>query len=84
MDGKTVFVLYSDGCLDVNFGNLRGTPHLETLRDEVKAALESNLQLPIPSDYASKYPRYTHEQWLGKASELLAAWRGLLSKYQSS
>ena len=78
---NTVFSVYSDGRLTVNFGNfgMNSDQHefLALLRDK----LVNDLGFAVPEDYERRYPNYPVEEWTAKIKEFLNALEFILEAY---
>lgn len=69
--GKSLYTVYSDGCLELNFQWLRdyepAIPLVETFAGKLRAA---NI-FPIPSDAAQRNVRVSPEQWLARVEAFI-------------
>jgi len=68
---KSIFTVWSDGNLQLNFGWLNGNQRVESFRDALKEALSARLAWSIPPDCANKWPSVSTASWAPKAREFI-------------
>jgi hypothetical protein len=73
---RSLFSVFSDGTLALNFGWLGETEEMQKYRDALKTGVEQKLGLPMPSDYYDAYVNVPPEKWCSKVNgfiELVSA-----------
>ena len=60
---RSLFTVWSNGSMQLNFGWLRGSETSETYRDRFKELVKKRLEFQIPENYVSKYLGYPVDVW---------------------
>lgn len=68
---RSLFTVWSDGRLTVNFGWLEDQGEAAEFRKKLKDMLTDRLGLRFPQDYERKWPSFKAEQWVGRVRELI-------------
>ncbi len=71
LGANTVFSVYSDGRLTINFGNFDKNSKQHDFLALLKDKLVNELGFSVPEDYERRYPSYQIEEWSVKIKELL-------------
>ena len=71
LGANTVFSVYSDGRLTINFGNFDQNSKQHGFLSLLKDKLVNELGFSVPEDYERRYPSYQIEEWSVKIKELL-------------
>ena len=71
LGANTVFSVYSDGRLTINFGNFDKNSKQHGFLALLKDKLVNELGFSVPEDYERRYPSYQIEEWSVKIKELL-------------
>lgn len=71
---RSVFTVFTDGVLQVNFGWLNDGEGAVQFRKKLKEMLAERAGLNFPPDYEEKYPRFRASEWVGRVTEIV---RGL-------
>lgn len=69
---RSIFTVYSDGVLQVNFGWLNDDEAAVGVRRKLKEVLVRRMGLTVPADYEERYPSFKPSQWVDRAGELIA------------
>jgi hypothetical protein len=74
---KSVYTIWTDGKLTINFGWLIDDEKAVKFRDALKQELETKLGLAIPENYREHFIPYSIEQWQDKAEKFMAIIKNL-------
>ena len=80
----SVFSVFSNGRLVVNFGNFRNTPEQSKFAAFLKDQLVSNLGVTVPEDYERRYPSFSIKQWSDSIEKLVEVIELALQKFPAS
>ena len=81
---SSIFSVYSDGRLVINYGNFSITPEQRGMARFFKEEASANLGFAVPEDYQLRFPNYSIGDWSGKANELLQVLESLHKAYPPS
>ncbi len=70
---NSVYSVYSDGRISINYGSFNKTPEQQEFIAFLKDTLSSNVGFSTPDDYERRYPVYQIKEWSEKGNELLMA-----------
>ncbi len=73
----SLFTVYSDGDMSVNFGGLNDKRGTEAVRELFAEKLDQ-IGFEIPADRANRYPMYGLAQWISKAPLLIDSLKQML------
>lgn len=77
---RSLYTVFSDGTLQINFGWLSDNETTEKYRDDFKKELEKFKDFNIPNDYKEKYPILTIEKWAPKVNDFIMIVDELISR----
>ncbi|WP_304511887.1 hypothetical protein [Desulfobacula sp.] len=78
----SVFTIFSDGRLTVNFGSFNNDPEQRKFMAFLKEKLVTYLGFIVPEDYERRYPNYSVEQWAGKTKQFIETLDLIIHEYQ--
>ena len=78
---RSIFTVWSNGSMALNFGWLKGDEITEQFRDRMKELVTTRLQFQVPDNYTSKYPAYPVEQWGPKVDSFIGVINDLLLEF---
>ncbi len=78
---SSVFSVYSDGTIAINYGSFNETPKQAEFRTFLKDSLSRSIGLSAPEDYERRYPNYQINDWSEKVKELLTILESVHEKY---
>ncbi|MGC8947306.1 MAG: hypothetical protein ACP5N6_14250 [Anaerolineae bacterium] len=81
---RSIFTLWSDGEMSLNFGWLNGSETAEKFRDALKGALEARLGWNIPPDFSERYVKIPSSEWVPRVSVFIDLFRELISRFGGS
>jgi hypothetical protein len=70
ISGRSLFTVFSDGVLQINFGWLNDDESTLEIRKQLKDALTERARLTFPVDYEEKYVTFQTDQWIEPAHKL--------------
>jgi hypothetical protein len=74
---RSVFTVYSDGTLTLNFRWLRSTPAGEAWAERLAAELGRVQWLPIPADFKERFVSFSAEEWTPRVETFIDVVAGL-------
>lgn len=77
----SVFTVFSDGRLTMNFGSFNNQPEQREFIEFLKDRLVANLGFTVPEDYERRYPNYPIEKWSEKTGGIEEVLELILQKY---
>jgi hypothetical protein len=80
ISSNSLLNVLSDGRLQLNFGQLKGSEGVEKARDRFKGLVAQKTNLSIPDDYARRWPNFTIADWNTQAGQLADALADLLAE----
>lgn len=80
----SVFTVFSDGSITINYGSFKNTPEQEEFIAFLSNELTKRVGLSVPEDYEHRYPNYKIEHWAKKVDELLSVFELMIEKYPGS
>lgn len=80
LSNKSLYTVYSDGRLAINFGWLNDNKTAEKYRDKLKDELEKIPGLTIPQNYQDIFPHFRVEHWAPLIDKFISAVKQLLRK----
>jgi transposase len=69
--GRSVFTIYSDGTLTLNFKWLTTSPDAEAWAERLAAELGRAQWLPIPADFKDRFVSFGAAEWTPRVGELI-------------
>ena len=79
---KSVFSVWSDGKLTLNFGWFVGNDVLDKFRDDLAAALATELAVTFPDDLKAKYPKLQPEVWVSKVTGVIRVLKEITHRHR--
>jgi len=77
---RSIFIVWSNGSMQLNFGWLNGNESAEAFRDKFKELVSQRLGFDIPENYESKSPpSYSAEVWVNHVDNIIQVLQELLS-----
>jgi len=77
---RSLFTLWTDGTLDLNFGWLDGSDTAVTFRDRFYKAVKGGFAWEVPEDYVKKFVHIPPEEWTPQANEFIELVRKLVEE----
>jgi len=77
----SIFSVYSDGRLVINYGNFSITPEQKEIAKFLMEEAASKLGFSVSEDYQLRFPNYPINDWAGKASEFIQVLESLHETY---
>jgi len=77
----SLFTVYSDGVLSLNFGNFHDTDKQKEFQSFLKYLVTDKLRLSVRDDYQKRYPTYPINLWADKLEDLLNLLDMIIDKY---
>ncbi|HWO89881.1 MAG TPA: hypothetical protein VNL98_12120 [Gemmatimonadales bacterium] len=81
---RSLFSVYSNGTLSVNFAWLNETERAQQARDRLRQLLSERLQLAIPADYAQRFLTMRVGDWAPKSAHVADALEQLLTEFRGA
>jgi len=67
----SLYTVYSDGRLSINFGALKGSAVRKEVTRRLAAGLTEGLGFELPSNYENSYPHFPIDIWCGKIPQII-------------
>jgi len=80
ISARSLFTVFSDGVLQVNFGWLTDDESTREFRKKLKDALESMTHLTFPKDYEEKYVTFQAQQWTEEVEDIINVLSQIIGK----
>lgn len=80
ISARSLFTVFSDGVLQINFGWLNDDESTLEFRKKLKDALASRARLTFPPDYEEKYVTFQAHQWTDRVADVIDALAGLIGE----
>jgi len=80
ISAKSLFTVFSDGVLRINFGWLNDDESTLEFRKKLKGALASRALLTFPADYEEKWVTFQAHQWTDRVADVIDALAGLIGE----
>ncbi|NVK25282.1 MAG: hypothetical protein HWE10_10175 [Gammaproteobacteria bacterium] len=77
----SVFTVFSDGSITINYGSFKNTPEQLEFIDFLSHELTNRVGLSVPEDYERRYPNYKIEHWTRNVDELISVFELMIEKY---
>ena len=77
----SVYTVFSDGRLTMNFGSFNNQPEQREFIEFLKDRLVANLGFTVPEDYERRYPNYPIEKWSEKTGGMEEVLELVLQEY---
>jgi hypothetical protein len=77
----SIFSVYSDGRLTINYGNFAITSEQKEMAGFLMEQAAARLGLSVPEDYQLKFPSYSIGDWAGGAAEFIQVLESLHQAY---
>ncbi len=77
----SVYSVFSDGRITVNYGSFNKTPEQLDFISFLKDTLSNNMGFSAPDDYQRRYPNYQINDWSEKVNGLLEVLESMHEKY---
>ena len=68
---RSLYSVFSDGTLQINFGWLNDSESTEKYRDNFKKELEKIKDIVIPNDYKEKWVEVSIQKWVSKVNDFI-------------
>lgn len=79
---RSVFTVWSDGMLSLNFGWLNASERAEAFRDALKDAVVDRLGWSMPSDYSGKFVNLPILKWLSQTGAFLGIVDEIVARFR--
>jgi len=80
ISARSLFTVFSDGVLQINFGWLNDDESTLEFRKKLKDALADRARLTFPPDYEEKYVAFQAHQWTERVADVIDGLAGLIGK----
>jgi len=80
ISNRSLFFVYSDGRMAINFGWLNDNKITENYRDKLKEQIEKIKGITIPQNYQDLQPHFTIQEWGPVVDEFISVMNGLFKK----
>jgi hypothetical protein len=80
ISARSLFTVFSDGVLQVNFGWLNDDESTLEFRKKLKDALTERARLTFPPDYEEKYVTFQTDQWIERVADIIDGLTGLIEE----
>lgn len=71
ISARSLFTVFSDGTLQINFGWLNDNESTLAFRKKIKDMLAERAKLKFPPDFEEKYIGFQPDQWINRVSEIV-------------
>lgn len=77
----SVLTVHSNGYMDINFGNIRGSENADLFREVLRDELRSKMEFEVPDEAEDGTSRHSAASWINRSDTLMDILDDLLEEY---